>query len=145
LRIEESIAIQRPPEDIYNFMADVNNLTLCSDVITEVRDAPERAVQEGDSYSTTARVMGRTVTTSHRVIAADSPRRLEMDGKNGSLNLKVVITFEAIDEGTRVTQVGEGEPGGALRFARPLVERTVRQQVRSDLKNLKRILEEQGS
>jgi carbon monoxide dehydrogenase subunit G len=140
-RVEESIEIQRPPEDVYDFMADVNNLTQCSDAVTEVRDAPDRAVEEGDTYTTVARVFGRTVETLHRVIDADPPHRLEMDGKNGSMHLRVVITFEPSGEGTRVTQIGEGEPGGALRFAGPMVERTIRQQIRNDLKNLKKLLE----
>ncbi len=145
MRIEESVEISLPPVRVYEFIADVNNLARCSDVISEVHNAPDRAVQVGDTYTTKATVMGRTVTTSHRVVTADPPNRLEMDGKNGTLNLKVVIVFEPSDSGTRVTQIGEGELGGALRFVRPVVERTVRQQVRGDLANLKRILEEQRS
>jgi carbon monoxide dehydrogenase subunit G len=141
VRIEESIEIDLPPEEVYAFFSDVNNLTKCSDVITEIRGAPDRAVQVGDTYTTVAKVMGRTVETSHRVVVADSPNRLEMDGKNDTLGLKVVIILEATTRGTRVTQAGEGKLEGALRFARPVIERTVRQQVRRDLENVKRILE----
>jgi carbon monoxide dehydrogenase subunit G len=142
VRIQESIDIKLPSEDVYNFVANVNNLMQCSDVITEVRDAPQHAVKVGDTYSTTAEVMGRTIKTSHTVLTADPPNRLEMDGKNGTLNLKVEIVIESVEGGTRVTQVGEGKLSGAMRFARPIVERTVRKQVRSDLENMKRILEQ---
>lgn len=145
MRIQESIEIQLPAEEVYNFISDVNNLTRCSDVITEVRNAPVGAVKVGDTYSTKAKVMGRTIETSHRVLTADAPNRLEMDGKNGTLNLKVEIIFESVEGGTRVTQVGEGKLSGAMRLARPMVERTVRQQVRGDLENLKSILEQQGA
>jgi carbon monoxide dehydrogenase subunit G len=146
MRVQESIEIQRPPEDVYDFMTDVRNIVKCSGAITEVRDAPERPVVVGDSYTTVARVMGRTIETSHKVTAAQRPERLEMSGKSGSMNLRVEITFEPTDSGTLVTQVGDGEASGVLRFASSVIERTIRQQIRSDLEKLKAIMEqEQGT
>jgi carbon monoxide dehydrogenase subunit G len=144
VHVEASIEINRPPEDVYEFMANVNNLPRCSSAIQEVNDAPERAIEQGDTYTSVAKVMGRTITTSHRVEQADFPSRLEIEGKTGNTVISVTIRFEPTEVGTRVIQSGEGEPGGALRFAGPILERTMRRQLREDLDNLKKILEQES-
>jgi uncharacterized membrane protein len=142
-RIEESIEIKRPREEVYDYMAKVDNLERCSDAIAEVRDAPGRAVEPGDTYSTVAKIIGQTIETNHRVVTAIPPELLEIEGKTGRTEVRVRIVFENTNEGTRVIQTGEGKPGGALRFAGPMFERTMRSQIQSDLRNLKRILEQQ--
>jgi carbon monoxide dehydrogenase subunit G len=145
VRIEESIEINRPPEEVYEFVANVNNLPKCSGAVQEVRNAPDGLVSEGDTYTSVAKVMGRSVETSHRVIEARHPEVLDIDGKTGSTKIRVTITIEPTDTGSRVTQRGEGEPGGALRYLGGMIERTMKRQLHDDLSSLKKILESNGA
>jgi carbon monoxide dehydrogenase subunit G len=145
MQIEESIQIDRSPEEVYAFMANVNNLPKCSGAIKKVSNAPEHPVTEGDTYTSTASIMGRTIETSHRVLQAKPVELLVIDGKTGKTTLKVTISIEPTPNGCRVTQRGEGEPGGALRFVSGMVERTMKRQLHDDLVNLKKILESDGS
>jgi carbon monoxide dehydrogenase subunit G len=145
MRIEESIEINRSPGDVYEFVANVNNLPKCSDAIQEVRNAPDGPVTEGDTYTSIASVMGRTVETSHRVLAARFPDLLDIDGRAGKTNIRVTIEIEQTPNGSRITQRGEGEPGGALRFVGAMVERTMRRQLQRDLASIKQTMESQPS
>jgi carbon monoxide dehydrogenase subunit G len=144
MRIEESIEINRSPEEVYEFVANVNNLPKCSDAIEEVRNAPDGSVSEGDTYTSVAKVMGRTVETSHKVLAARFPEFLDIDGQTGKTKIRVTIEIEPTPTGSRITQRGEGEPGGALRFVGGMVERTMRKQLQDDLANIKRLLESES-
>lgn len=144
MRIEETIEIAQSPERVYEFMANVNNLPRCSSAVHEVKGAPEAAVSQGDRYTTIAKILGRTIETDHQVNEADPPNRLVIAGTTGRTRVQVTINFEPSDSGTRVTQIGEGEPGGALRFVGPVFERTMRRQIRSDLDTLKKVLEQEG-
>ena len=51
------------------------------------------------------------------------------------------ILEETASGGTRLTQVGEGEPGGFFRLVGPLLEVAGRRQFKTDLENLKDLLE----
>jgi carbon monoxide dehydrogenase subunit G len=144
VRIEESIVINQSPEQVYAFVANVNNLPRCSSAIREVRNAPDRLLREGDTYTSVASMMGRTIETAHTVRRALPPQTLEIDGLTGSTRILVTITVEPLDGGTRITQRGEGEPSGALRFLSGMVERAMRRQIRDDLKNMKSFLEDTG-
>jgi hypothetical protein len=46
--------------------------------------------------------------------------------------------------GTRLTQAAEGEPGGFFRLVGPLLEVAGRRQFKTDLANLKDLLEARG-
>jgi hypothetical protein len=54
------------------------------------------------------------------------------------------LAFEEVAGGTRYTQVAEGEPGGFFALVGPLLERVGRRQLRTDLENLKDLLEARG-
>lgn len=141
MKIEESIEINQPLETVYEFFANVNNLPKCSGAIAEVRGAPDRAVEVGDTYTSVARVMGTEIETAHRVLRVEPSQELEIEGTTGRTRILVHMTFEATESGTRVIQRGEGEPGGALRLAGPMLARTMKKQVRDDLNNVKKVLE----
>ena len=54
------------------------------------------------------------------------------------------LTFKEVAGRTRYTQVAEGEPGGFFGLFGPLLERVGRRQLRTDLENLKDLLEARG-
>lgn len=63
---------------------------------------------------------------------------------SGPIPVEDTFTFEAIEAGTRVTRVIEGEPGGFFRLGEPIVARMIRRQFENNLHNLKDLLEAQA-
>jgi hypothetical protein len=55
-----------------------------------------------------------------------------------------LVFEETAAGGTRLTWVGEGEPGGFFRLVGPLLEVAGRRQFKTDLANLKDLLEARG-
>ena len=49
--------------------------------------------------------------------------------------------FEAVDSGTKVTVITQGEPGGFFKLAEPIVVRMAKRQIETDFANLKDLLE----
>ena len=60
---------------------------------------------------------------------------------SGPIRFEVRHSFEAADEGTRLQLTAEGEAGGMLRFAGPMVARQAERQFRADLERLKHVLD----
>ena len=64
---------------------------------------------------------------------------------SGPVPFSVEHTFEPHYEGTRITFVGDGDPGGFFKLAEPVVARTAERQFKSDFDTLKDLLEAHGA
>lgn len=60
---------------------------------------------------------------------------------SGPVPFSVQHMLEPRDGGTRLTFVGEGEPGGFFKLAEAIVARTAERQFKSDFETLKDVLE----
>jgi hypothetical protein len=85
--------------------------------------------------------MGKHIEQTLVVTEHEPPWRLDLAVVEGPLPLKVSHTLEAVDGGTRITVVGEGEPRGLPRFVAAMAAKAVEKQSRHDFAKLKRILE----
>ncbi len=144
MRIEESVQINRPLEEVYEYVANPENLPEWAGTAIEVRKDTPGPLLEGSTFTTVGKFLGRRFETPFEVTAHESPRRHAHKSTGGPFPLEWTLTFEELPGGTRLTQVAEGEPGGFFKLAGPLLERAVRRQFRTDLANLKDLLEAQG-
>ena len=146
MRVEESVEINRPVEEVYEYVADPQNLPEWAGIIQEVqKEGQEGQPKEGDRFTTVAQFLGRRFETPFEVTAHESPRLHSHRSTGGPIPQEVTYTFEETAAGgTRFKQVLEGEPGGFFRLAGPLLERAGRRQFRTDLENLKDLLEARG-
>ena len=101
--------------------------------------------REGDRYTTVAKFLGRRFETPMEVTAHEPPRRHSDRSTGGPFPQEYTFLLEeTAGGGTRLTQVAEGEPGGFFRLVGPLLEMAGRRQFRTDLANLKDLLEARG-
>jgi len=145
MRVEESVEINRPPQEVFDYAANPENLPEWSGLVQEVRkEGQGTLMEEGARYSTVAKFLGRRFETPFEVSVHDPPRRHTERSLGGPFPQEFTHTFEEVEGGrTRFTQVSEGEPGGFFRLAGPLLERAGRRQFRADLETLKDLLEAQ--
>ncbi len=145
MRIEESVEINRPPEEVFEYVADPENLPEWTGIVLEVQKEGRGQLKEGDRFTSVAKFLGRRFETPFEVAAYQPPRLHSHKSTGGPMQQEWTRTFEeTAGGGTRLTQVVEGEPGGFFRLAGPLLERAGRRQFRTDLENLKDLLEAQG-
>jgi len=145
MHVEESVVINRPPEEVFDYVANRENLPEWSAPIQEVRKETQGPlVEEGARYTTVAKFLGRRFETPFEVIVHDRPRRHTDRSLGGPFPQEFTHIFEEVEGGgTRLTEVTDAEPGGFFRLAGPLLEIAGRRQFRADLETLKDLLEAQ--
>ena len=144
--VEESVVINRPPEEVFDYVANPENLPEWSGLVQEVqKETQGPPVEEGARFTTVAKFLGRRFETPFEVSVHDRPRRHTDTSTGGPFAQEYTHIFEEVEGGrTRLTQVSEGEPGGFFRLAGPLLEMAGRRQFRADLETLKDLMEAQG-
>jgi ligand-binding SRPBCC domain-containing protein len=145
MHVEESVVINRPPQEVFNYVANRENLPEWSSPVLEVRSETQGSLEEvGTRFTTVAKSLGRSFETPFEVIVHDSPHRHTDRSMGGPFPQEYTHIFEEVEGGgTRLTEVTDGEPGGFFRLAGPLLEMAGRRQFRADLETLKDLLEAQ--
>ncbi len=146
MRVEESVEINRPVEEVFSYVANPENLPEWSSIVLEVRKESQGEPKGGDHFTSVGKFLGRRFETSFEVVSYEPPRRSSHRSTGGPFEQEWTRTFEeTAGGGTRLTQVAEGEPGRFFRLAGPMLEMAGRRQFRADLSTLKDLLEsEQG-
>jgi uncharacterized membrane protein len=145
MRVEESIEIDRPVEEVFAYVAKPENLPEWSNLAVEVKDV-SGPFGEGDTFTTVGKFLGRRLETTYERISIEPNRRYTDRAAGGPVPDQAwTYTFEELPAGaTRLTRAVEGEPGGFFKLADPLIERVLKRQVRTDLETLKDLLEARG-
>jgi ligand-binding SRPBCC domain-containing protein len=144
---EESVEINRLPEEVFDYVANRENLPEWSTPILEVRKQTQGPLtEEGARYTTVAKFFGRRVETPFEVTVHDRPRRHTDTSRGGPFSQEYTHIFEEVAGGaTRLTGVSDGDPPrGFFKLAGPLLDLASRRQLRADLETLKDLLEAQG-
>jgi carbon monoxide dehydrogenase subunit G len=135
VRFEHTVSIDRPPRDVFAFLADVENLPRWQGTVTEASLDDDGRIRETRSF------LGRRVVSTLEIAASEPPSRWDLRTIEGPVRFTVSHRLEASGDGTRLTVVGEGEAVGLGRLAGPLVGRAVQRQAAEDFARLKRLLE----
>jgi uncharacterized membrane protein len=144
MRVEQSVEINRPVEEVFSYAADPDHYPEWAASVLEVQKEKPGPLTEGERFTTVNKFLGRRFETPFEVTAHEFPRRHSHKSTGGPLPQEWTLTFEEAADGTRVTELVEGEPGGFFGLAAPLLERAGRRQFGADLETLKDLLEAQG-
>jgi carbon monoxide dehydrogenase subunit G len=144
-RGEASIRIDRPPDEVFAFVADAaNNPAWRANVVrTEwLDDGPMRVGRRGRQ---TARLLGREWTVEAEVVEWDPPRHVAWRAVQGPVKVRSWARVEPDGAGSRVSGGADGGftgPIGGL-LTRLAAPRMIRQ-ANVDLATLKARLESRG-
>ena len=142
MRVEESVEINRLRQEVFDYVANPENLPAWSGLAIEMKDAPGPLIKEGDTFTVVGKFLGRRFETPYERSSYEPNRRYTDRATGGPVpDQDWTYTFEELPEGTRLTRAVEGEPGGFFKLAEPLIERALKRQVRADLETLKDLLE----
>ena len=107
MRVVEQVAIARPVEEVFAFLADVRNEPRWCPQVIEVAVTPPRPLGAGSTYRETVRVGGRKMTIEFVVTAYEPPFHMATRGRVGRRPGTAAFTLAADGAGTRLTTVSE--------------------------------------
>jgi carbon monoxide dehydrogenase subunit G len=144
MRVERSIEIDAPPEQVYGLVMDPGRLEDWVSIHDALPEAPDGELDAGSTLTQRLRLAGRHFTVRWRVVEDDRPRRVVWEGRGPvRTHARVVYGFDAQNGGTRFSYLNEYElPGGpAGRLAGRAVSRTAQREMKLSLDRLKSLLE----
>lgn len=114
LRHSESVVVARPPEDLYDMVADVTRTGEWSPTCTSCWWDEGAGPSVGSWFTGRNETPSRTWETRSQVVVADRPREFGWVVGEGLVEWR--YTFAPVDGGTRVTESWEFLPAGIERF-----------------------------
>ena len=143
-RMEASVVINRPVDEVFAYMADVRNWPQWNSGMLEGEQTSAGPVGVGTTFRGVNQFLGRRMEWTSEVTEYEPNRKMGQKITSGPMLIEQSLTFEPVEGGTRFTLVGEGETGGFFKLAEPIVNRTMQRQMEGNLANLKDILEAQA-
>ena len=139
---ELSIVINRPTEEVFGVLANLENDTKWHSAFVETRNTSGGSLGVGARFLVFEGLLGRrTGGTVYEVTEYEPNRIAAWKAVSGPLPLTFRRTFERVEGGTRVTIRYEAEIRGFLKLAGPLVARMGKRQLEGDFPKLKELME----
>ncbi len=145
VRIEGEILIDRPVEEVFDFVADERNEPRYNPHMRRAEQISDGPIGLGTRFRAEIVSMGRTVEMIIEFTGYDRPRRLASSTHMSSMDTHGGLTFDPVPEATRMRWTWDVEPRGILRLMRPLVAWMGRRQEQRIWTSLKHLLEGQGT
>ncbi len=143
MKVKHAIIIDRPIDEVFAFVTNLNNETRWQLEIKSV--ILEGPLQAGGTFRELRVTFGRTYDWHFRITEFDPPYRITVDTINGTTRYRGSRIFEAVEGGTKVTEIGELEMPRFLRVLNPLFSQLSRRPLRLAYGRLKQLLEEESA
>jgi uncharacterized membrane protein len=147
MKVEQSVIINLPPEEIFAYLSNLENLADWSSVVIFARKISSEDMLIGTTVRCTFRILGRWLDTTFEIVECVPNRYLTIKSITGVAPSLICYRFEPVEGGG--TNVSLEEIiyflGGVLGFAEPVVTSIIRRQLAHDLLTLKDLLEAAAS
>lgn len=142
IRAEVFVDIDRPPGEVFAFVADVENTIRWQLGVRSCTWTSEPPLRVGSTYDQEASVLGRPIRSSFEVIEHLDGRRIRTVSTAGPVSVDITCTVSLRgDGGSMVTTLAMGDaPPGMARLS-PVVRRLVRRWMAADHARLRDLLE----
>jgi carbon monoxide dehydrogenase subunit G len=141
MKYELTIDIARSPGDVYAYLADPLHLREWQEDVQEVRDATGDPLPAGATFTEVRTFLGKRLESTLEVTASDPGKEFSLRTVTGPIDVAVRHLLEPTAAGTRLTLLGEADPGRLFGLGGPLLRKAAERRARSDFERLKRRLE----
>ena len=121
VRVVGSIEIQRPVQEVFDFVADQRNEPLYNPDMVTSEKTTDGPIGVGTRFSAQTMSRGKAVDMVIEVTRFERPRRLDSTTHMAAMDLDGSLTFDPIHGGTRMSWAWNIHPSGALLWFKPLV------------------------
>lgn len=141
IQIDKQIFINRPAQDVFNFVTDPANSPKYQSGTQSAEWTSNGAVGVGSTWKAIGRFMGRDIEAEMQITDWQPPVQNSHKAISGPIPFEMTVKVEAQDGGTLLTQKGQVEFGGFFKLAEGVVGKQLDKQMEVDLQALKVILE----
>lgn len=143
--VNESIIIDRPMEEVFDFIADNENDPLWCPAVKEIRRVSENGTAKGARYEMHHTPGGMGFDAEVEVVAHERPRLLKWVMTDSGHTIRGTYELEAVNGKTRLTQTSEVTFEGWLRIPglimKGRIARDVEKELDKQFANLKQLLD----
>ena len=141
-----SIVVERSIEDVWAFVANIENMDKWVVGVSEPRLSNGRDIGVGATYTSKYTYAGKTHTIDYEVTAYEPQRHFATQSTEGPFPFKGELDLERVGQGTKVTNTIDAGSDGlfttiTFKLLGPLVRISMRRQLHKELVALKNVLE----
>ncbi len=140
MEFANTVMIERSAQDVFEFLADFENVPKWNYAIFETRKTSPGPVAVGTTYRQIRSVPARS-EERFEVTEFEPGRRLAIRGNLGPFEGTLTYELEPAGGGTRLTNSADLQARGLAKLAAPLAVGRVREAVAANLEKLKELLE----
>ncbi len=141
--VEESVVIDRPRDQVFAFATDPTNVPLYNSNLIEFERLTPGPLKKGSQDRGAIKVAGKRMDWTAEAVEFEEGRRVAFRSIEAPVPFELEMTYEDVGDGTKVTWHQESDSFGGFfgKLADPLVTRMYAKDLRSNLENLKELLE----
>jgi uncharacterized protein YndB with AHSA1/START domain len=143
MKAEKTIVINRPIEEVFAFLADIDNISRWVS-IENVKQTSSGPIGVGSTFSSTVHLAGQKLDANAEVTAYEPPHTFAFKASSGATQLESKFTLTPVNDTTQIAALAEGDPGPLGKLAGPFLNTLAKKQLESQLESLKKILEGQS-
>jgi len=141
-KLETSIEINRPIEEVIAFVDDNSNDSMWQTSVLESEKKSDGPAAVGTIYHIKEKFLGRVIEQDWEVTARnDDGSAWSAKSKAGPFPMEATMSFETTDAGTRVSRTLSIDVGRFFKVASPVVGHIAQREMATDFANLKELLE----
>ena len=141
--VDTVVEIERPAEEVFDFVADMTNAPLWQSGLHRVERIPPGPVRVGSEHVFERRFAGRTLKSRNRITELQPRTRIAFEIPLGWISGSAAYEVTRTEGGCRVGCRMEFRARGLGRLVEPLLARVLRHDSRRDDQRLKAVLESQ--
>ena len=142
LTVEESIVINKPRAEVFEFLSDPDKVTVYSSNLVDYEVISGGPREVGRKARFAVKVVGVRLDYTDELVEYVENERLKLVSAEGKIPYSITSTYTDEGDGTRVTWLQESESlGGVFKLADGLVLKMYSRDVRSNLEKAKTLLE----
>ncbi|MBA3232830.1 MAG: SRPBCC family protein [Propionibacteriales bacterium] len=144
LEFHSIVTIDRPPEEVFSYLADPETQTIWQSGLLDFEADWEVEPKVGDRARGTVKVAGKKVRWETETIEVERPKKIVFRSVKAPFPFEISSTLVDGGGSTEVRHDGSTEGLGGFfgKLADPLVARMYQRDMNSNLANLKSIMEE---
>ena len=143
MKFSNTVVIQRPRREVFEFVADLENVPKWNHAIEETWKTSDGPIGVGTTYLQVRTEPSRS-EEALQVTEFESDRRFTVQGGLGPFEATLTYELEEVAGGTRLTNTAALEASGLVKLAAPLASGRIREAVAANLEVLKQLLERGG-
>ena len=110
INVEKSIIIQRPVEEVFNYVSNLTHSAEWQSGLTEVRQITEQPLGVGTRYALVRTFIGRKMEANNEITEFTPGVKVAFKTISGPIPLEASYQFEPAEMGTKLTSKIEMQP-----------------------------------